>query len=146
MIKKYKWFLLLWSTYLLNFKYFLTQSDNYTISKQEICIIILIFVIAFTIRAYDLGKLAFNNDEAIYSGQAASLANYSEYQEQFSIFRAHPLLLQFMISISFYFFGINEFTARIVPVFFCVVVLLLYLILLLNFYTTNKRRLSLLLS
>src|SRR5215204_7764339 len=37
-------------------------------------------------------------------------------QHHFSIFRAHPLLLQFMISISFYFFGINEFTARIVPV------------------------------
>ena len=74
----------------MNFKYFLTQSDNYTISKQEIYLIILIFVIAFTIRAYDLGKLAFNNDEAIYAGQAASLANYSEYQEQFSIFRAHP--------------------------------------------------------
>ena len=100
----------------MNFKYFLTKSINYTISKQEIFIIILIFVIAFTIRVYDLGKLALNNDEAIYAGQAASLANYSEYQEQFSIFRAHPLLFQFMISISFYFFGINEFTARIVPV------------------------------
>ena len=113
----------------MNFKYFLTQSDNYTISKQEICIIILIFVIAFTIRAYDLGKLAFNNDEAIYAGQAASLANYSEYQEQFSIFRAHPLLLQFMISISFYFFGINEFTARIVPVFLsCGIVVISYFI------------------
>lgn len=101
----------------MNFKYFLTNSNYSTISKQEIFIISLIFVVAFIIRSYDLDKLAFNNDEAIYAGQAASLANYSEYQEQFSIFRAHPLLLQFMISLSFYFFGINEFTARIVPVF-----------------------------
>ncbi len=113
----------------MNFKYFLTKNDNYNISKQEIFIIILIFIIAFTIRAYDLGKLGFNNDEAIYAGQAASLANYSEYQEQFSIFRAHPLLLQFLISISFYFFGINEFTARIIPVFFgCGIVVISYFI------------------
>ncbi|MDW3626181.1 MAG: glycosyltransferase family 39 protein [Nitrososphaeraceae archaeon] len=113
----------------MNFKYFLTNSNYYTISKQEICIIFLIFVVAFTIRTYDLDRLAFNNDEAIYAGQAASLANYSEYQEQFSIFRAHPLLLQFMISLSFYFFGINEFTARIVPVFLsCGIVVISYFI------------------
>ena len=112
----------------MNFKYILTNS-NYSISKQEVCIIFLIFVVAFIIRSYDLDKLAFNNDEAIYAGQAASLANYSEYQEQFSIFRAHPLLLQFMISLSFYFFGINEFTARIVPVFLsCGIVVISYFI------------------
>ena len=113
----------------MNFKYFLTNSTNYSVSKQEIYIIFSIFVIAFIIRSYDLGGLALNNDEAIYAGQAASLANYSEYQDQFSIFRAHPLLLQFMISISFYFFGINEFTARIIPVFLsCGIVVISYFI------------------
>jgi 4-amino-4-deoxy-L-arabinose transferase-like glycosyltransferase len=99
----------------LNFKYFLTTSTKYAVLKQEKYVIFSIFVIAFLIRFYGLGDLALNNDEAIYAGQAASLANYSEYQEQFSIFRAHPLLLQFMMSISFYFFGVHEFTARIVP-------------------------------
>ena len=113
----------------MTFKYFLTNSTNYTISKQEICIIFFIIVIAFTIRSYGLGEFALNNDEAIYAGQAAALANYSEYQEQFSIFRAHPLLFQFMISISFYFFGISEFTARIVPVFLsCGIVVISYFI------------------
>ena len=113
----------------MNFKYFLTNSISYTVSKQEIYIIFSIFVIALIIRSYDLDGLALNNDEAIYAGQAASLANYSEYQDQFSIFRAHPLLLQFMISISFYFFGINEFTARIIPVFLsCGIVIISYFI------------------
>ncbi|MGH9982264.1 MAG: ArnT family glycosyltransferase, partial [Nitrososphaeraceae archaeon] len=113
----------------MNFKYFLTNSTSYTVSKQEIYIIFSIFVIALIIRSYDLGGLALNNDEAIYAGQAASLANYSEYQDQFSLFRAHPLLLQFMISISFYFFGINEFTARIIPVFLsCGTVVISYFI------------------
>ena len=99
----------------MNYKYFLSTNVNFAVSKQEICVIFSIFVITFIVRFYDLGEVALNNDEAIYAGQAASLANFSEYQEQFSIFRAHPLLLQFMMSISFYFFGINEFTARIVP-------------------------------
>jgi 4-amino-4-deoxy-L-arabinose transferase-like glycosyltransferase len=100
----------------LNLKYLFSVTITSTISKQEILLIFTVFIIAFFTRFYELGDLGFNNDEAIYAGQAASLANYSEYQNQFSIFRAHPLLLQFMISISFYFFGISEFTARIIPV------------------------------
>jgi len=113
----------------LNFKYFLTTNVNFAISKQEICVIFSIFVIAFIVRFYDLGEVALNNDEAIYAGQAASLANFSEYQEQFSIFRAHPLLLQFLMSLSFYFFGINEFTARIVPMLLsCNIIVISYFI------------------
>jgi len=113
----------------LNFKSFLTPSTNYAVLKQEKYVIFSIFVIAFIIRFYGLGDLALNNDEAIYAGQAASLANYSEYQEQFSIFRAHPLLLQFMISIPFYFFGVHEFTARIVPMLLgCGIVVISYFI------------------
>ena len=113
----------------MNFKYFLTPRTIYAVLKQEKYAIFSIFVIAFIIRFYGLGDLAFNNDEAIYAGQAASLANYSEYQEQFSIFRAHPLLLQFMISIAFYFFGVHEFTARIVPMLLsCGIVVISYFI------------------
>lgn len=59
--------------------------------------------------------MAFNNDEAIYSGQAATLAGYEEFAEHFSIYRAHPLLLQFMISLLFVYFGISDAIARLVP-------------------------------
>ena len=115
----------------MNLKYFFSDAstNTTTISKQEIILILTILITAFIIRFYELGDLGFNNDEAIYSGQAASLANYSEYQNQFSIFRAHPLLLQFLISISFYFFGISEFTARIIPVLLgCGIIVISYFI------------------
>jgi 4-amino-4-deoxy-L-arabinose transferase-like glycosyltransferase len=113
----------------LNLKYFFSAPTTNKLSKKEIILIFFVFIIAFIIRIYELGDLGFNNDEAIYSGQAASLANYSEYQNQFSIFRAHPLLLQFMISISFYIFGISEFTARIIPVLLsCGIIVISYFI------------------
>jgi uncharacterized membrane protein len=67
------------------------------------------------LRVWDLGVMGFNNDEAIYSGQAATLAGYKEFGEHFSIYRAHPLLLQFMISILFGNFGVTDAIARIVP-------------------------------
>jgi hypothetical protein len=62
-----------------------------------------------------LGGNGFNNDEAIYSGQAATLAGYKQFGEHFSIYRAHPLLLQFLVSILFVNFGISDTIARIVP-------------------------------
>lgn len=97
--------------------------------SKEIILICIIFIISAVIRFNEIDNLGFNNDEAIYAGQAASLANYSEYQDQFSIFRAHPLLLQFLVSIQFYFFGISELTARIIPVIFsCGIVVLTFCI------------------
>ena len=68
-------------------------------TRQELWILILIIFSASVLRIWDLGSIGFNNDEAIYSGQAATLAGHKEFSEYFSIYRAHPLLLQFMISI-----------------------------------------------
>lgn len=113
----------------MNSKYLFSATSTSTYPKKEIILIFTVFIVAFIIRSYELGDLGFNNDEAIYAGQAASLANYSEYQNQFSIFRAHPLLLQFMVSISFYIFGISEFTARIIPVLLgCGIIVISYFI------------------
>lgn len=113
----------------MNLRYFFSATSTGTYPKKEIILIFTVFIVAFIIRSYQLGDLGFNNDEAIYAGQAASLANYSEYQNQFSIFRAHPLLLQFMVSISFYIFGISEFTARIIPVILsCGIIVISYFI------------------
>ena len=69
--------------------------------------------------------MAFNNDEAIYAGQAATLAGYKEFAEHFSIYRAHPLLLQFMISILFGNFGISDPIARIVPAVLSILTIIL---------------------
>lgn len=98
-------------------------------SRHEYIAIIIIIIIASILRISDLSGVGFNNDEAIYSGQAATLAGFNEFREHFSIFRAHPLLLQFTISILFTNFGISDTIARLVPAVFGVaIVLLTYLI------------------
>ena len=75
----------------------------------------MIILGASFIRLWDLGANGLNNDEAIYGGQAANLAGYKEFQKHFSIYRAHPLFLQYMISIIFANFGIFDSAARVIP-------------------------------
>ena len=64
-------------------------------------------VLAFAIligtflRVYDINALGFNTDEAVYAGQAASIANDHDLTPYFPIFRAHPLLFQTMLSIPY---------------------------------------------
>jgi 4-amino-4-deoxy-L-arabinose transferase-like glycosyltransferase len=85
--------------------------------------------LAFFLRVWDIGGIGFNGDESIYSGQAASLLGNEEFVKNFAIFRAHPLLLQSLVSIFFTMFGIHDTTARIVPVIFgTLTVFLTYLI------------------
>lgn len=88
------------------------------IFKNEYFVLIIIVIAASIIRLWGLGDVGFNNDEAIYSGQAATLAGYEEYGKFFSIFRAHPVFLQFVVSIFFSYFGISDTIARTVPVIF----------------------------
>src|SRR6185503_974091 len=80
----------------------------------------LVFIIglALFLRIWDIGWNGFNGDESIYSGQAASLLGNEEFTSNFAVFRAHPLLLQSLVSIAFTLFGIQDTTARIVPVIF----------------------------
>ena len=80
--------------------------------------LILIIGVAFFLRFWDLGWNGFNGDESIYSGQAASLLGEKDFLEEFAIFRAHPLLVQSMISMVFAIFGIHDVVARIIPVIF----------------------------
>ncbi|HEY7777973.1 MAG TPA: glycosyltransferase family 39 protein [Nitrososphaeraceae archaeon] len=91
----------------------LKQQINLT--RQECLLLIIIIALASIIRLWSLSDIGFNNDEAIYSGQAATLAGYEEFGKFFSIHRAHPLFLQFIISILFENFGISDTIARIVP-------------------------------
>ena len=88
------------------------------LSKTEIIVLIAIVAIACTVRYWDLNQIGFNNDEAVYSGQAATLAGYEEFSKHFSIYRAHPLALQFFVSIVFGIAGISDAVARLVPTTF----------------------------
>lgn len=96
------------------------QKSFKTSSNQEILILILIIAIAILVRFWDLGWNGFNGDESIYSGQAASLTGDQEYLENFFVFRAHPLLLQTLVSLSFAVFGISDIVARFIPSIFSV--------------------------
>jgi len=85
------------------------------LSKDEYLFLIIIIISASLLRLWDLGSIGFNGDEAVYGGQSATLAGYEQFSKYFSIYRAHPLLLQFIISILFVNFGIADTIARIVP-------------------------------
>jgi hypothetical protein len=50
------------------------------------------------LRVIGLGAVGLNSDEAVYASQAASLAGNPKYSGLFPIVRAHPLLLQMLVS------------------------------------------------
>ena len=77
-----------------------------------------IVVVAAILRLWAIGSVGFNNDEAVYAGQGASLAADPTSSALFAIFRAHPLLLQFLYSISFRLVGVNDITPRLITVAF----------------------------
>lgn len=53
------------------------------------------------LRLYQLGALGLNSDEAVYTGQAAALGEVPVLEEIFPVFRAHPLLFQYALSMLF---------------------------------------------
>ena len=61
----------------------------------------LILALAVGLRVWRLDHVGFNSDEAVYAGQAASLANDPALEPFFPIFRAHPLLFQTVLSVGF---------------------------------------------
>ena len=77
-----------------------------------------ILLAAAVLRLWAIGSVGFNNDEAVYAGQGASLAADQTYSGLFAIFRAHPLLVQFLYSISFRFLGVNDVAPRVITVAF----------------------------
>lgn len=70
-------------------------------------------LIAAVLRLVDLGRVGLNSDEAVYAGQAASLAGNPNFTDNFPVVRAHPLLFQLMAS-PFYRHGIPDVPGRYV--------------------------------
>ena len=58
----------------------------------------LTLLVGLLLRLVNLNAFGFNSDEAVYAGQSASLAGNPLFVNQFPIFRAHPLLLQSLLS------------------------------------------------
>lgn len=102
--------------------------DNWTI--------VITLIVAAFLRLWNIDYIGFNSDEAVYAGQAATLAGYREYANHFSLVRAHPLLFQFFVSI-IYRFTISDVAARVVSVIFGL--LTVYLVYKLGETLFNKR-------
>jgi len=65
------------------------------------------------LRLWQINALGYNSDEAVYAGQAASIANDPKLEQFFPIFRAHPLLFQSVLSIGYH-FGASDIFGRLV--------------------------------
>ena len=50
-------------------------------------------------RIWQIDAMGFNTDEAVYAGQAAAIARVPGLMDIFPVFRAHPLLFQFLLSL-----------------------------------------------
>lgn len=72
---------------------------------------------ALILRVFQLNALGFNSDEAVYAGQAASIAGQPAFLESFPIFRAHPLLFQTVLSVV-YQGSVSDLAGRLVAVTF----------------------------
>jgi Dolichyl-phosphate-mannose-protein mannosyltransferase len=69
------------------------------------------------LRLWQLGRVGFNSDEAVYAGQAASIAGDPVLKAIFPVFRAHPLLYQFLLA-QLYRDGVSDLVARLLAVGF----------------------------
>jgi 4-amino-4-deoxy-L-arabinose transferase-like glycosyltransferase/putative flippase GtrA len=76
-----------------------------------------IAVPAVAVRVWHLNDVGFNSDEAVYAGQAASIAGDAALTPYFPIFRAHPLLFQTTLSL-FYRFGTSPLVGRLLAAAF----------------------------
>jgi hypothetical protein len=86
-------------------------------------------IVGAGLRLWQIDRLGFNADEAVYSGQAAAIARLSPLKDLFPVFRAHPLLLQTILAWVFQQYGVSDYLARLVAVGFGVAtVVLVYLL------------------
>jgi 4-amino-4-deoxy-L-arabinose transferase-like glycosyltransferase len=64
------------------------------------------------LRLWNLTSLGLNTDEAVYAGQAAGIVNDLTLKPFFPVFRAHPMLFQFVVSLGFL-GGVNDWVGRV---------------------------------
>jgi hypothetical protein len=79
-------------------------------------LLVSVVAVATAVRISQLDRVGFNSDEAVYVGQAGSIANDPELEPFFPIFRAHPLLFQTVLSVGFRLGlpdGFERFTAAV---------------------------------
>ena len=85
---------------------------------RTIAVTLLIAVPALGLRLWEIDVLGLNSDEAVYAGQAASLAQDSAFLPFFPVFRAHPLLFQALLSVPYRLDEVSSLSGRLLSVGF----------------------------
>jgi 4-amino-4-deoxy-L-arabinose transferase-like glycosyltransferase len=74
-----------------------------------------IVLVAAAVRVWQVGAIGLNTDEAVYLGQAAAIAGDEGLRPYFPLFRAHPLLYQFVLATAFMVTGeVSDVVGRLV--------------------------------
>ncbi len=84
----------------------------------------LVLVVAAGVRLWHFNAVGYNSDEAVYAGQAASIAHDPNLAPYFPVFRAHPLLFQSIVSFG-YQFGWGDWYGRVAAIVFGLLTVLL---------------------
>jgi len=84
-------------------------------SVMRIFSVVLVMCVAVSMRVWGLNAIGYNTDEAVYSGQAAAIAQVPVLKEIFPVFRAHPLLFHFLLALLFN-FGVSDLAGRLLAV------------------------------
>ncbi len=96
--------------------------------RAGILVFSLAIVLALTVRLINLNEVGYNSDEAVYAGQGAAIAQVPILSDYFPVFRAHPLLFQFVLAL-LYGIGMNDLVGRLASVAFGVATVgLVYLV------------------
>ena len=87
--------------------------------KEEVFLHPLFLVLALGagafLRLWQINALGYNSDEAVYAGQGAAIAQDPVLKDIFPIFRAHPMLFQFLLALAFA-NGVNDLVGRLISV------------------------------
>lgn len=90
------------------------EDDGSNTSAWHRATLFLIVGIGLVLRVVNLDAVGLNSDEAVYAGQGGALLGVSDLDQHFSIFRAHPLLLQFVSGSVFHITGPSDHAIRLV--------------------------------
>ncbi len=70
------------------------------------------------LRLWQINAIGYNTDEAVYAGQAAAIAGVPGLKDEFPVFRAHPLLFQFILSLIYRYYHFDDLVGRLLAVAF----------------------------
>jgi hypothetical protein len=77
----------------------------------------LSMVVGVFLRLWQINAIGYNTDEAVYAGQAAAISGVAVLKDIFPIFRAHPLLVPFLLSL-IYKIQFSDLAGRLLAVAF----------------------------